>query len=352
MNSHPHLRSFSSRGGLERLRLLALAVPAIALGCAEHIETGPPARTVAAIEHGLEEDSVGISMRPPVRRAPPQFDDADSDAVRLFHDVLAPYGKWTDDSRLGLVWIPSRDTIGDSFVPYGTHGRWTHRELVAVTENGQAPFQEYVWVSDLPWGWVTFHYGRWAYTGDRGWAWIAGRRYAGAWVDWRTPNNGADGVIGWGPTPPAHVWRISPGPRPTRARTTYGPLDPREARLVPIPYVAFATPYTYARARDLFAPDLGSKLLPAQAALAVAYATDPGGAPSPQSLGFRAHDAPRPPWTVGSSRPGCWRRRRPRARAAQGRSSVRRRASARSSPAGRVMPSCADGSPASARAPA
>ena len=295
MNSHPHLRSFSSRGGLERLRLLALAVPAIALGCAEHIETGPPARTVAAIEHGLEEDSVGISMRPPVRRAPPQFDDADSDAVRLFHDVLAPYGKWTDDSRLGLVWIPSRDTIGDSFVPYGTHGRWTHRELVAVTENGQAPFQEYVWVSDLPWGWVTFHYGRWAYTGDRGWAWIAGRRYAGAWVDWRTPNNGADGVIGWGPTPPAHVWRISPGPRPTRARTTYGPLDPREARLVPIPYVAFATPYTYARARDLFAPDLGSKLLPAQAALAVAYATDPGGAPSPQSLGFRAHDVPAPP---------------------------------------------------------
>lgn len=280
---------------LASLRACVLAFPALVLGCAEHAETGPPARTVAALERGLEDDSVGVSMRPPVRRAPPQFDDADADAVRLFHDVLAPYGAWSDDARLGLVWIPSLDAVGTSFVPYGTHGRWTHRELAAVTEAGHAPFHEWTWVSDLPWGWVTFHYGRWAYTGERGWAWVAGRRYAGAWVDWRTPHGaGEDGVIGWGPTPPAHVWRISPGPRPTRAGL-YGPLDPRDARLVPIPYAAFATPYTYARARDVFAADLGAKLLPAAAALAIAYTTDPGGAPSPQRLGFRADDVPAPP---------------------------------------------------------
>ncbi|MBX3207216.1 MAG: hypothetical protein KF764_19370 [Labilithrix sp.] len=280
---------------LTPLRSCVLALPVFVLACAEHAETAPPARTVAALERGLDEDSVGVSMRPPVRRAPPQFDDADADAVRLFHDVLAPYGVWSDDSRLGLVWIPSRDAIGEAFVPYGTHGRWTHRELAAVTESGHAPFHEWTWVSDLPWGWVTFHYGRWAFTGDRGWAWVAGRRYAGAWVDWRAPHGaGDDGVIGWGPTPPAHVWRISPGPRPTRARVD-GPLDPRDARIVPVPYAAFATPYTYARARDVFAPDLGARLLPAAAALAVAYTTDPAGAPSPERLGFRAHDVPAPP---------------------------------------------------------
>ena len=293
MNLRLHLGS-SPFDGLARLYPVALALPALALGCAEHVETGPPARTVAALEHGLEEDSVGVTMRPPVRSAPTQFDDADSDAVRLFHDVLAPYGTWTDDSRLGLVWIPSREVIGDTFVPYGTHGRWTYRELVAVSDGGHAPYHEWVWVSDLPWGWVTFHYGRWAYTGDRGWAWIAGRRYAGAWVDWRAPHAGVDGMVGWGPTPPAHVWRISPGPRPTRARL-FAPLDPRDAALVPVPYVAFATPYTYARARDVFAPDLGSKLLSAHAALAVAHATDPSAAPSPEHLGFRLEDVPAPP---------------------------------------------------------
>jgi hypothetical protein len=279
-----------------RSRYGVLLAPAIALGCAEHAEPGPPSRTALAIERGLEEGTVGISMTPPVRRAPPQFDDVDPAAVRLFHDVLAPFGEWTDDPRLGLVWTPSRDSVGESFVPYGTHGRWTHRELVAVTENGQRPFHEYVWVSDLPWGWVTFHYGRWALTGERGWAWVPGRRYAGAWVDWRVPTSERDGVIGWGPSPPAHVWRVAPSPRATRARLPM-PLDPKSARLVPVPYAAFATPYTYVHARDLFSPDLGSKLLSGEAALRVAHATNPSSAPSPQRLGFRAEEVPAPPVT-------------------------------------------------------
>lgn len=265
-------------------------------GCAEQAELGPGSRTIAAIERGLEEESVGVSARPPVRRAPPQFDDTDPDAVRLFHDVLAPYGTWTDDSRLGLVWLPSHDSAGESFVPYGTSGRWSYREVATDAEGSSEPFREYVWVSDLPWGWVTFHYGRWAYTGERGWAWIAGRRYAGAWVDWRSPHAGAGAeIVGWGPTPPAHLWRITPGPRATRAPALEGALDPRDASLVAVPYSAFATPYTYARTHDLFAPDLGTKLLPGVSALAVAHATDPSAAPSARSLGFRLQDIPAPP---------------------------------------------------------
>jgi hypothetical protein len=275
-----------------------LLLPAFALmpGCVEHNEGGQPSRTALAIENGLAEDSVGISLTAPIRRAPPQFDDVDPDAIRLFHDVLAPFGRWVDDTRLGLVWLPSREALGEtfasSFVPYGTHGRWTYREVDAVTDRGVAPFHEYVWVSDLPWGWVTFHYGRWAYMGDRGWGWIAGRRYAGAWVDWRTPGS-KDGVIGWGPMPPSHVWRISPELL-TRARIEM-PLDPREAHLVAVPYAAFATPYTYTKTSDLFAPDLGSKLMPAASALAIAYSTTPGEAPSPERLGLRIEDVPAPP---------------------------------------------------------
>jgi len=285
------------------LVLMTLAVSATA-GCAATERTpvvagGPAPNPATLCEHivgDLHEDSVGVSTRPPVRRAPPQFDDADADAVKLFHDVLAPYGTWTDDPRLGLIWIPSPDAVSKSFVPYGTDGRWTYREVVAVMPNGNTPYHEYVWVSDLPWGWATFHYGRWAFTGERGWAWVAGRRYAGAWVDWRAPATGnKDSIVGWGPTPPAHVWRVSPGPRPTRARGIDAPLDPRDARLVPIPYSAFATPYTYAHAADLFAPDLGSKLMAAANALAVAHATEPSGAPSPTALGFRSGEAPSPP---------------------------------------------------------
>src|SRR5262249_14583312 len=57
----------------------------------------------------------------------------------------------------------------------------------------------------------------------------------------------------------------------------------------------FATPYTYTRAHDLFAPDLGTKLMPVVAALEVAHATEPSAAPSPEYLGFRVEEVPAPP---------------------------------------------------------
>ena len=245
---------------------------------------------------------IGCSTTPPVRRAPPEFDDADPSAVRLFFDVLAPYGSWSEDARLGLVWLPQREGVGEAFVPYATHGRWTHRAFETAATD--APIDEYVWVSDLPWGWVTFHYGRWTFAGDRGWAWVPGRRYAGAWVDWRTPEPGrdADAVVGWGPTPPSQLWRVSPGPSASHSfaarygsSTARGQLDVRDARLVAVPYAAFATPYAYVRARELFAADIGSRLLYGPAALAVAHGTQPGGAPRPEQLGLRTGEVPAPP---------------------------------------------------------
>ncbi len=268
---------------------MTLAGCAVALaGCADSL----PSRAPQAPQTTDDIAEVGCSTTAPIRRAPPEFDDADPSAVRLFYDVLAAYGSWNEDGRLGLVWSPSHEGVGDMFVPYATHGRWTHRSFDANT--GDAPIDEYVWVSDLPWGWVTFHYGRWTYAGDRGWSWVPGRKYAGAWVDWRTPERGseADAVVGWGPTPPSQLWRVSPGPSASRARRS-GQLDVREARLVAVPYAAFATPYAYVRAKDLFASDLGARLLYGPAALAVAHRTQPDGAPRPERLGL--HDVPAPP---------------------------------------------------------
>jgi hypothetical protein len=288
------------------MRLPLLATPftllahALALvSCAEGIEGGVSPQVPDAQRASLQEsreidfEHTGCSTRPPVRRAPPEFDDADPSAVRLFFDVLGPYGTWIEDSRLGLVWTPSRESVTDKFVPYATHGRWTHRAFDG--ENGSAPLDEYVWVSDLPFGWVTFHYGRWTYAGERGWAWVPGRRYSGAWVDWRTPEHGDDpaAVVGWGPTPPSLLWRVAPGPSSSHARLDGRGM--RDARLVAVPYAAFATPYAYVRARELFSSDLGARLLYGPAALAVAHATQPTTAPRPELLGLRTGEVPAPP---------------------------------------------------------
>lgn len=291
-----------------RLACALTCLATCAAGCAEAAETntGPrvphsdhEAATAESHAHDLDLEQVGCSTAAPIRRAPPEFDDADPSAVRLFFDVLATYGSWNEDPRLGLVWSPTKEGVGAAFVPYATHGRWTHRAF----DSGSGPkTDEYVWVSDLPWGWVTFHYGRWTFAGERGWAWVPGRRYAGAWVDWRVPDTRegggeANAVVGWGPTPPSQLWRVSPGPSQSRSRHVIegGHIDPRTSRFVAVPYSAFATPYAYVRARDLFAPDIGARLLYGPAALAVAHNTQPSSPPRPEILGLRTGAVPAPP---------------------------------------------------------
>ena len=263
-------------------RIMPFAIVAFAIhvvGCAEPLEVTPV---------------IGVSAYPVPRRAPPEFEDQDSDAIRLFYDVLAPYGEWSDDARLGLVWRPSDESVGERFVPYATHGRWTYRE-------GQRPQSrdEYVWVSDLPWGWVPFHYGRWTLLPDRRWGWIPGRKYAGAWVDWRVPRELRESrdervIVGWGPTPPSHLWRVVVGPRSTRTRIPM-PIDPREAHLEAIPCALFAAPYVYAEAADLFANELSAALLGAKKALAASAESIASEPPNPEHLRLDKSALPSPP---------------------------------------------------------
>jgi hypothetical protein len=100
-----------------------------------------------------------------------------------FYDQLSPYGAWVSDPNYGDVWVP--DVNGD-FRPYVTNGHWV------LTEYGNT------WVSDYPWGWATFHYGRWHYDDYYGWEWVPGNEWAPAWVSWRNGN----GYYGWAPLAP------------------------------------------------------------------------------------------------------------------------------------------------------
>ena len=54
------------------------------------------------------------------------------------------------------------------------------------------------WVSDEPFGWATYHYGRWAYDEQYRWIWIPGGTWGPAWVAFRY----SDENIGWAPLPP------------------------------------------------------------------------------------------------------------------------------------------------------
>jgi hypothetical protein len=54
------------------------------------------------------------------------------------------------------------------------------------------------WASDEPWGYATYHYGRWFVDARQGWVWLPGTTYAPAWVAWRS----GGGYVGWAPLGP------------------------------------------------------------------------------------------------------------------------------------------------------
>jgi hypothetical protein len=58
--------------------------------------------------------------------------------------------------------------------------------------------QGWTWLSDEPYGWATYHYGRWYQDSEIGWAWVPGNDWAPAWVSWQEGND----YVGWAPLPP------------------------------------------------------------------------------------------------------------------------------------------------------
>jgi FecR protein len=113
-------------------------------------------------------------------------------------------GRWQSTPEYGYVWTPV--VVVAAWVPY-RFGHWVW-----------IPPWGWTWVDDAPWGYATFHYGRWVWL--RGsWCWVPGPRplrpvYAPALVAWTHgpglagPGGGpgAGPNIGWFPLGPHEVY--------------------------------------------------------------------------------------------------------------------------------------------------
>ena len=122
----------------------------------------------------------------------PKTQAAPNISVDFFYDQLSDYGVWVEVGDYGYGWQP-RD-VDEDWRPY-SDGRW------ASTEAG------WTWLSDEPYGWAVYHYGRWARIAHKGWVWIPGTEWAPAWVSWRrSPRH-----VGWAPLPPEASFRRNVG---------------------------------------------------------------------------------------------------------------------------------------------
>jgi hypothetical protein len=101
-----------------------------------------------------------------------------------FYDDLASYGNWIERPSYGWVWTPR--SVSSSWQPY-SDGHWVWTD------------QGWTWVTDEPYGWATYHYGRWYDDPEIGWSWVPGEEWSPAWVSWQ---EGGD-YIGWAPLPPS-----------------------------------------------------------------------------------------------------------------------------------------------------
>lgn len=103
----------------------------------------------------------------------------------MFYQKLDPYGEWRETGDYGYVWQPREAEQSRDWRPY-TEGRWVYSDA------------GWTWVSDEPFGWATYHYGRWLRLKAVGWVWVPGDEWAPAWVSWRTNKD----YVGWAPLPP------------------------------------------------------------------------------------------------------------------------------------------------------
>src|ERR1700736_6645662 len=102
-----------------------------------------------------------------------------------FYTKLEPHGAWLETSDYGYVWQPREAESSRSWRPY-TNGRWVYTDAGCT------------WISQEPFGWATYHYGRWTRLRGIGWVWVPGNEWAPAWVSWRKSND----YVGWAPLPP------------------------------------------------------------------------------------------------------------------------------------------------------
>jgi len=147
--------------------------------------------------------------------------------VEAFYEPLESYGDWIEVGDYGYCWQP-RD-IASEWRPY-TVGEWVY------TDAG------WTWDSDEPYGWATYHYGRWAHLARHGWVWVPDTEWGPSWVSWRH----GDRYTGWAPLPPES--HVSVGVSLGGWVDAYFDVGP--------------TAYSFVETRYLGAPRLASVLVP------------------------------------------------------------------------------------------
>jgi hypothetical protein len=158
------------------LSLAAATAPALA-------ETPPPPSAPPAPPPPSADDGEG---------APSTTEPGPRVERHVFEERLSPYGRWVVTPEYGRVWVPNG--VAADWRPYSM-GRWV------LTDWG------WTFVSDDPYGWAVYHYGRWNYGPAWGWYWVPGPRWAPAWVSWRYGGL----YSAWAPLAPrgVAVWSVS-----------------------------------------------------------------------------------------------------------------------------------------------
>ncbi|PYL92998.1 MAG: hypothetical protein DMF14_01825, partial [Verrucomicrobia bacterium] len=147
-------------------------------------------KALAEKENAMAKSNERESRPPPTARTTRTDEQRPTASYDTFYNQLDRYGDWRETSDYGYVWQP-RQAQSRTWRPY-TDGHWVYTDV------------GWTWVSEEPFGWATYHYGRWARLRDIGWVWVPGDEWAPAWVSWRKGND----YVGWAPLPPeAHFDR-------------------------------------------------------------------------------------------------------------------------------------------------
>ena len=167
--------------------LLCSAFAVALSGCTTYVEDRHP-RTVY-VPPPVEQPPPPAAYVPPPAAASVVVTPLEAPIVEIraeadFYEPLRPHGQWVVVESYGRCWRPVRVDAG--WRPY-CDGHWQR------TDAG------WYWASDEPWGWATYHYGRWNWSVELGWFWVPHTQWAPAWVSWR---QGA-GYVGWAPLPPS-----------------------------------------------------------------------------------------------------------------------------------------------------
>jgi len=126
-------------------------------------------------------DSFDLWAAPLVTPNPSASASRVPEEIRYYTQDLDTNGRWVyvDDCST-WCWTPS--AVAEDWRPY-CYGRW------GAYGGGMT------WISDEPWGYVTYHHGRWGWGRGIGWYWIPGIYYSPAWVAW----NCCGSDFGWAP---------------------------------------------------------------------------------------------------------------------------------------------------------